>query len=72
MLLPIGNKALLAYVLDMLEGLAERFHGPVLISTHADFSRPLQAYLNSLCLFQVSTISREWTYQWTATTPSKW
>ena len=33
MLLPIGNKPLLACVLDMLEGLVERFHGPVLIVT---------------------------------------
>ena len=47
MLLPIGNKPLLACVLDMLEGLAERFHGPVLIATPPDYSRSLQAYLDS-------------------------
>ena len=47
MLLPIGNKPLLACVLDMLEGLVERFHGPVLIVTPPESSRSLQAYLDS-------------------------
>lgn len=47
MLLPIGNKPLLACVLDMLEGLAERFHGPILIATPSDSSRFLQTYLDS-------------------------
>ena len=47
MLLPIGNKPLLAYLLDMFEGLPDRFRGSILIASPPESSHLLQSYLDT-------------------------